>query len=154
MKLRVIFAAFITLASLAVSASEPTLDARAKILQSREAVWRAWFANDRKVLEELVPPDAIVISGSEIKWKNQAEIFKSAAEFQAEGGKLIRLEFPRTLMQRYGDVAIVYSEYLLETDTAGKRAVSTGRATETFVLRRGKWINPGWHTDATPKQER
>jgi len=26
----------------------------------------------------------------------------------------------------------------------------TGRATETFVFRDGKWLNVGWHLDNTP----
>jgi ketosteroid isomerase-like protein len=122
-------------------------DDRAELLKAREAVWRAWFANDAKALEALVPPDTIVISAGEAKWKNQSDILQSAAKFQADGGKLIRLEFPRTEVQRYGDVAITYSQYLYEIEMNGKRSVTSGRVTETFVLRNGKWTNPGWHTD-------
>jgi hypothetical protein len=36
----------------------------------------------------------------------------------------------------------------LGTETGGRRSVSSGRATEIFVLRSGRWVNPGWHTDA------
>jgi hypothetical protein len=122
-------------------------DDRTKLLKAREAVWRAWFANDAKTLAELVPPDTIVISSGEEKWKNQADILQSAAKFQAAGGKLIRLEFPRTEIQRFGDVAITYSQYLYETEVDVKRSVTTGRVTEIFVWRNGKWMNPGWHTD-------
>jgi ketosteroid isomerase-like protein len=123
-------------------------DNDAPILQCREAVWRAWFANDTKTLTALVPAEAIAISPSEDEWKNQSDIVREAAEFQAQGGKLIRLEFPRTRIQRYGDAAFVYSQFVLETETNGKRSIATGRATEVFVLRNGRWINPGWHTDA------
>jgi len=42
----------------------------------------------------------------EDKWKTQAEVFQSAADFQKEGGKLTRLEFPRTEIQRFGEVVI------------------------------------------------
>lgn len=122
-------------------------DDRAELLKSREAVWRAWFANNRKALEALVPQDTIVISAGEQKWKNQSAIFEEAAAFQASGGKLIRLEFPRTEIQRFGDVAVTYSQYLYETETAGKRSTTSGRVTEVFVMRNGKWTNPGWHTD-------
>src|SRR5450755_3801963 len=76
-----------------------SVDDRNEILNAREAVWRAWFTNDTKTLQKLVPPDTIVISAGEDKWKTQAEIFQSAADFQKEGGKLIRLEFPRTEIQ-------------------------------------------------------
>ena len=122
-------------------------DDRAELLNAREAVWRAWFANDTKTLERLVPPDTIVISAGEEKWKHQADILQSASEFQAARGELIRLDFPRTEIQRFGDVAITYSQYLYETEVDGKRSVTSGRVTEIFVLRRGKWTNPGWHTD-------
>jgi Domain of unknown function (DUF4440) len=118
------------------------------ILQTREAVWRAWFANDKRTLERLVPANVIAISSGEEKWKNQADIFWTAADFQANGGKLIRLEFPRTEIQRYGQTAFVYSEYVLETEVAGKRSIESGRVTEVFVLNQGKWMNSGWHTDS------
>jgi ketosteroid isomerase-like protein len=128
------------------SAARPD-DDRAELLKARESVWRSWFANDTKALEALVPPDTIVISSGEEKWKNRADILESAARFHAAGGKLVRLEFPRTEIQRFGDVAVTYSQYLYETELDGKRSVTSGRVTEVFVLRNGHWTNPGWHTD-------
>jgi ketosteroid isomerase-like protein len=123
-------------------------DDRAELLKVREAVWRSWFANDTRILEALVPKDTIVISAGEEKWKNQVDVLQSAAQFHAAGGTLIRLEFPRTEIQRFGDVAIIYSQYLYETDLDGKRSLTSGRVTEIFALRKGKWTNPGWHTDS------
>ena len=123
-------------------------DERADLLKVRESVWRAWFVNDTRALEQLVPPDTIVISSGEEKWKDQADILRSAERFQASGGKLLRLEFPRTEIQRFGDVAVTYSQYLYETEVGGKRSLTSGRVTEVFVLRGGKWTNPGWHTDS------
>jgi ketosteroid isomerase-like protein len=132
--------------SLAVSpASE-----REQLLTAREAVWRDWFAGDQAALERELPPETIAISASETKWENQKEIIQGAADFHAAGGKLLRLEFPRTEIQRYGDVAMLYSQFVLETEMNGKRSTEAGRATEIFVLRDGRWVNPGWHTD---KQE-
>ncbi len=136
-----------SLAMLFVSGLAVSPDNRTELLNAREAVWRAWFANDTKTLERLVPPDTIVISAGEEKWKQQADILQSAAKFQAARGKLIRLEFPRTEIQRFGDVAITYSQYLYETEVDGKRSVTSGRVTEVFVRRGGRWSNPGWHTD-------
>jgi ketosteroid isomerase-like protein len=118
-----------------------------RLLRARETVWRAWFAGDTKTLEELVPPETIVMSGGEEKWKNQADILRTSSEFHARGGKLIRLEFPRTEVQHFGDVAIVWSSYELETEVDGKRSVGKSRVTEIFVWQRGRWTNPGWHTD-------
>jgi len=122
-------------------------DDQAELLKAREAVWRSWFANDTKALEALVPPDTIVISSGEEKWKHQADILQSAADFDAKGGNRTRLEFQRTEIQPFGDVAITYSQYLYETELGGKRSLTSGRVTEIFVLRNGKWTNPGWHTD-------
>ena len=135
------------LAMLLVSGLPARPDDRAELLKARESVWRSWFADDTKVLEALVPPDTIVISAGEEKWKNQADILESAAKFHADGGKLVRLEFPRTEIQRFGDVAVTYSQYAYETEESGKRSVTSGRVTEVFVLRNGHWTNPGWHTD-------
>jgi len=123
-------------------------DERGEILKVRETVWRAWFAGDTKALEKLVPSDTIVISSGEEKWKNQADVLRTAAEFHAGGGKLLRLEFPKTEIQRFDDVAIIWTTYLVETEENGKRSVSSGRATEIFVRRNGEWVNPGWHTDS------
>lgn len=117
------------------------------LLQVRETVWRAWFAGDVKTLEQLVPPETIVMSGGEKDWKHQADVLQSSTEFHSKGGKLIRLEFPRTEVQHFGDVAIVWSTYVLETEVDGKRSLNSSRVTEIFVWQHGRWTNPGWHTD-------
>lgn len=140
--------AALLLAGLLTPAAPATQPDDTELLAVRETVWRSWFVNDTKTLAKLVPPDTLVISAGESAWKHQAEVFRSAEEFQAAGGKLLRLEFPRTEVQHFGDVAIVWSSYLVETETKGKRSTSSGRVTEIFVRRNGQWTNPGWHTDA------
>jgi hypothetical protein len=147
-RLRLMITGLLMVALLAGFSAVSRADERADLLKVREQVWRAWFANDKLNLEKLVPPDTLVISSGEEKWKHQAEVFQTAADFQAAGGKLVRLEFPRTEVQRFGDVAIIWSQYFVETEMNGKRSVSSGRVTEIFVLRDGQWTNPGWHTDA------
>jgi ketosteroid isomerase-like protein len=122
----------------------------ADLLTVREAVWRSWFAGDIQTLEKLVPKDTIVINSGEEKWQNQAEVFRESTQFHASGGKLIRLEFPHTEIQRFGNVAVLYSKFLYEIESNGKRSVISGRATEVFVLTNGQWTNPGWHTDREP----
>jgi ketosteroid isomerase-like protein len=128
-----------------------TPDERTELLKVREAVWRAWFANDTKALEQLVPADTVVLDGGEPHWQKQADVFKDAANFQASGGKLVRLEFPRTEVQNFGDVAVTYSDFAYEIEQNGKRSTTSGRAMEVFVRRHGKWTNPGWHTDHNPQ---
>jgi ketosteroid isomerase-like protein len=104
-----------------------------QLLRARETVWRSWFAGDTKTLEKLVPPGAIVMSGGEEQWKNQEDVLRTAAEFHAQGGKLLRLEFPRTEVQHFGDVAIIWSSYVVDTEVDGKRSSDSGRVTEIFV---------------------
>jgi len=118
-----------------------------QLLRVRETIWRAWFAGDTKTLKKLVPPGTIVMSGGEEKWKDQADVLRTSAEFHAHGGRLIRLDFPRTEVQHFGDVAIVWSTYILETEVDGKRSSNSARVTEIFVKQHGHWTNPGWHTD-------
>lgn len=119
-----------------------------QLLQTRERVWRAWFEGDGKTLQDLVPAETIVMSGGEKAWKHQAEVLRSSAEFHAKGGRLIRLEFPRTEIQHFGDVAIIWSSYIADIEADGKRSQDSGRITEIFVWQNGHWVNPGWHTDA------
>ncbi len=120
-----------------------------ELLRARELVWRAWFAGNTAALKALVPPDTIVISAGEKDWKGQKEVLKSSSTFHSAGGRLVRLEFPRTQVQHFGNVAMIWSEYALETVTGGKHSVSSGRASEVFVYRNGHWLNPGWHTDSS-----
>ena len=119
-----------------------------RLLDAREAVWRAYFANDRAALEKLIPEETIAINAGDNTWENRKAILDGAERFAKSGGKLVRLEFPKTEIQVYGYTAVVYSNYLYELETAGKRYQQTGRATEVFVLRKGQWVNPGWHMDS------
>ena len=41
---------------------------KSSLLAAREAVWRAWFANDTPQLNELIPPELIAIEAGE-KWQ-------------------------------------------------------------------------------------
>jgi Domain of unknown function (DUF4440) len=120
---------------------------RERILAAREAVWKAWFANDRALLEKLIPEEAIAIDSGEESWSNRAAILEGAKRFADSGGKLVRLEFPKTEIQVYGDTIIVYTTYVYETEVNGKRTTASGRGTEMFVRRGDDLVNVGWHLD-------
>lgn len=122
-------------------------DQKTSLLAAREAVWRAWFANDTPQLAELIPPELIAIDTSE-KWQTREDELAGAKDFAAKGGKLVRLEFPQTEIQAYGHTAILYTKFTVETEMDGKQTTLSGRATEMFVSRHGKWVNVGWHLDA------
>lgn len=125
-----------------------TPEMRALILAKREAVWKAWFANDRASLEKLVPEEAIAINDGESGWSDRAAIFESSKKFAESGAKLVRLEFPKTEIQAYGNTVIIYTTYLYETESNGKRSISSGRGTEMFVRRGDELVNVGWHLDS------
>jgi ketosteroid isomerase-like protein len=120
---------------------------RQQILSAREAVWRAYFSNDRAALEKLIPEEVIAINEGSEAWDNRAAILAGAQRFGDSGAKLTRLEFPRTDIQIYGNTVILYTTYLYEIEAQGKKQTSTGRGTEVFVRRGNTLVNTGWHLD-------
>lgn len=114
------------------------------ILDSREQVWRAWFSNDRAKLEGMIPEEVIAIETGNPNWENREAILEGAKNFVESGSKLIRLEFPRTEIQIYGNAIILYTSYIFETENGGKKHTTIGNGIETFVQRDGKLVNTGW----------
>jgi hypothetical protein len=121
---------------------------RQQVLSAREAVWKAWFANDRATLDKLIPEEAIAINTGSEEWSNRAAILAGSKSFADRGGKLVKLEFPKTEMQIYGGAVIVYTTYLYEIEANGKRTTESGRGTEIFVRRGNELVNVGWHLDS------
>jgi ketosteroid isomerase-like protein len=120
-----------------------------RLLDAREAVWRAYFAGDSSTLEKLIPEETVAIeAGDNNTWSDRRAILDGSANFAKSGGKLLKLEFPKTEIQVYGYTAVVYSNYSYELETGGQRITQAGRVTEVFVLRKGQWVNPGWHMDS------
>src|SRR6267378_3266336 len=119
-----------------------------RLLDAREAVWRAYFAGDRATLEKLIPEETVAIEAGDNTWSNRQTILDGAVQFAKGGGKLVKLEFPKTEIQVYGNTAVVYSNYAYELETGGQHINQSGRVTEVFVLRKGQWVNPGWHMDS------
>jgi len=124
-----------------------TPDVRQRILAKRDAVWKAWFANDRATLEKLIPEEAIAINSGSKEWSNRAAILASAKAFADSGTKLVKLEFPKTEIQAYGNTVLIYTTYVYETEKDGQRTTTSGRGTEMFVRRGDELVNVGWHLD-------
>lgn len=129
-----------------ITAVDPAI--RAELFAARDAIWRAWFANDRPVLERMLPMNFVGIGWGGGPWDDRQRALDGAAEHQRHGGRLVRLEFPWSEIQLFGDVALVYSEYLVEGESGGQRYTQRGRATEVFAKRDGRWTNPAWHLDS------
>jgi ketosteroid isomerase-like protein len=125
-----------------------TPEIRQHILAAREAVWKAWFTNDRAALEKLIPEEVIAINDNTEAWSDRAAVLAGAKSFAESGGKLVRLEFPKTEIQVYGNTVLVYTTYVYEIEADGKRNTSSGRATEMFVRRGDTLVNVGWHMDS------
>jgi ketosteroid isomerase-like protein len=121
---------------------------REQVLRAREAVWRAYFTNDQAALTRLIPDEAIAIDDGAEEWSNRAAILAGAQRFADGGGKLVKLEFPKTELQIYGNTIIVYTTYSYELEMQGKRMTQRGRGTEIFVRRGNELVNTGWHLDA------
>ena len=97
----------------------------------------------------MIPAETITIeAGDNNNWSNRQTIFDGAEQFAKSGGKLLKLEFPKTEIQVYGYTAIVYSDYSYELQVGGQPINRVGRVTEVFVLQDGQWVNPGWHMDS------
>lgn len=124
-----------------------TPDLRQRILEKRDAVWKAWFTNDRPTLEKLIPEEAIAINSGSKEWSNRAAILSSAKAFADSGGKLVKLEFPKTEIQAYGNTVLIYTSYVYEIEKDGQRTSTSGRGTEMFVRRGDELVNVGWHLD-------
>src|SRR5437016_10985554 len=52
-----------------------------RLLDAREAVWRAYFAGDRATLEKLIPNETIAIESGNNNWSNRQTILEGAAQF-------------------------------------------------------------------------
>jgi len=118
-----------------------------ELMRVQREVWDVWYAGDTARLRQLTP-GLIAINDHSEAFSDQEQMVSASARFHAGGGRLLELTFPTLRVQRFGDVAIVYSTYrsvaVMGNDTMRQR----GRATEVFVRQNGGWVNPGWHLDS------
>lgn len=123
-------------------------EARKIILGGRNDVWQAWFTNNKTALAKAIPEKIIIISPGGGDTRHYQQVLSSSEQFVKNGGKLLRLEFPKDEIQVYGSTIILYSTYLYETESNGKKELTAGRATDMFILRDGNFVNVGWHLDS------
>ena len=114
------------------------------LLEAREAVWRAWYGGNTAMLMELLPEELVTVGDGGDGFGSRDVIVAASARFAKGGGKLTRIDFPKTEIQAYGATAIIYTTYELEISQGGKTRIEKGKATEVFVRRGGRWLNTGW----------
>lgn len=127
--------------AVAQGASAGSLDPRVRteLEVAREAVWRAYFQGDSSALVRLLPERMTAMR------QDRAAIIRDARAFANTGAKYQGIEFTGNEFFVSGDVAIVWSHYVVRlTDRDGKPIPMTGRAIELFVRHNGTWINPHW----------
>jgi hypothetical protein len=125
-----------------------------ELLAARETAWRAYFAGDVKALGDLLPPEFIGLGMIDGPFTDRATTLDDARAFQQSGGRLVRLAFPETRAQQFGDVVVLYGRYEAVLQTGGVERTMKGRLTEVFVRRDGKWVHPGWHLDVPAGPDR
>jgi Domain of unknown function (DUF4440) len=132
------------LTAVASAADAPGIEP--EVLKVREAAWRAWFAGDTEALGRLLPAEFIGLS-MEGPLTPLPRTLEESRGFREGGGRLVSLAFPETQAQRFGDVVVLYGRYAVTFTSGGTEKSVSGRLTEVFVRRDGRWIHPGWHLD-------
>jgi Domain of unknown function (DUF4440) len=127
-----------------------TEEVRKELLDARATAWQSFFQKDPAVVESILAPELIAIQQNSERWDNRTRLIAMAKAIHEQGVQLLRLEFPHTEIQLFGDTAILYYTYIFETGRNGKSEVDAGRGTEAFVRRNGKWVDVGWHLDNGP----
>jgi hypothetical protein len=130
-----------------VQASVLTDEVRKELLHARDTAWRFFFQKDLTVVERILAPELIAIQQNSDKWDDRTRLIALAKAMNEQAVQLLRLEFPHTEIQLFGDTAILYYTYVFETGLKGKSVVDGGGGTEVFVRRDGKWVDVGWHLD-------
>ncbi len=136
----------IALGAVSDAAAEDASKIEPAVLELREAAWRAWFAGDTEALGRMLPPEFVGISMAG-PLASRDHTLAASRGFHAEGGRLLKLEFPETEAQRYGDVVVLYGRYAVVYESGGAEKAVSGRLTEMFVRQGGGWIHTGWHLD-------
>jgi len=94
-------------------------------------------------LNRLIGDDFLTINPGEEYWQNRAEFLAGAQAFAQHHGKLVSLVFPWTEVQKFGDVAVLYSLVRITMESDSGRESLNCRSTEIFEKRNGDLVNAG-----------
>jgi hypothetical protein len=116
---------------------------RTHVLATRDAIWRAWFANDTVALARLLPRSTTAGEGG--GWETRDDIMEGSRRSASSGRRLVAIRFDDTRLHAQGNVVVVFSNYTMELEDKGRRSTVTGSASEVFVRTDGVWQNPFWY---------
>lgn len=126
-------------------------DWRASLLVAREAIWRDYFSDPDKLARGLTP-DFLALNEGGPPWQSREAVVAAARRAVAAGASLKHLMFPKTEIQRYGDVAIIYTTYEMQLSARGQDGpIEKGQATEVFWWNGGFWLHTGWQLGVLPR---
>jgi hypothetical protein len=142
--LMVVLAAWLAPDFLAAQSGSPS---DSSLLAAREAVWRDFFAASPRLAATL-PENFVALQTGDTAWDGRTQTLEDSKASAARGVRLTALRFPRNVIQRYDNVAILHSRYELELqEKAGESQTIRGQVTEVFVWTGSRWIHPSWHLD-------
>ena len=150
MRLTIATAATVCILALAAAAqaTTPQHDWRSDLLAAREAIWINYYSDPDKLAAGL-SDDLITISGR--AFEDKAAVIANSRRAVDDGTRLSSIVFPRTEIQRYSDVAIIYTTFEMTLATGRDAPITLGgEATEFFVWRDGAWLHTGWHLSIAP----
>jgi hypothetical protein len=122
------------------------------LLAARETAWRDYFSAG-KDLPLMLPPDFVAIHAGDTGHTDRATTLEGSKRAGASDRRLVRLVFPKNIIQRHGSVAVVHSRYEgTLRDAKGKTEQLKGWITETFFWDGARWMHPSWHMSDDAKQ--
>jgi len=95
------------------------------LLEDRQAIWQAWFTNDRSRLELLLPNSVIAITNGDTTWQDRSAVLGGRRGVCAQRRKNWSASPFENRKAVYGDVAILYSTYVAELETEGPQVRAT-----------------------------
>jgi ketosteroid isomerase-like protein len=126
----------------------PLGPAMTELEEIRMKVWVDWFSGDTAALRRVLAPELVAIGPDSPHWQSLDETLAASLWFKESGGRLLEITFDSTEVQRYGDVAVMFSHYAMRISRSGAVSTRKGKVTEVFVRRRGRWVHTSWHIDA------
>lgn len=127
------------------SSTSSVVPGDSSLLAAREAAWRDYFSAGKN-LPVILPADFVALHSGDTSYNDRATTLEGSKRAGASDRRLVRLVFPKNIIQRHGNVAVVHSRYDgTLRDAEGRTEQMKGWITETFYWDGAKWMHPSWH---------